>query len=185
MKSEILEWIKCIVISVGIAFAITSFINTTEVYSVSMNPTLVEHDRLVILNNNKNIKHGDIIVFKTDLEFNEGELKSLNIIQRLTSGSTKKLIKRVIGLEGDKITIKNGKVYVNDKELDENYIKEYGTIGDVEIDKIPKGKVFVMGDNRNNSIDSRSEEIGLVDYDKIVGKVIYRIYPFSKVGKLN
>ena len=99
-------------------------------------------------------------------------------------GKTKSLIKRVIAVEGDSIEITNGEVFLNGEKLEENYINGSDTFGDIIIEKIPKGKVFVMGDNRGNSLDSRDSQIGLVDTKDIKGKAILKIYPFSKMGKL-
>ncbi|MCT4595783.1 MAG: signal peptidase I [Anaeromicrobium sp.] len=181
MKKEIIEWIKSIGLAIVIAFVITSFLTSIEVYSVSMNPTLVEGDRLILLNS-KNVEYKDIVVVNSQIELSKGELKKLSFMEKLKGQTTKKLIKRVIAREGDKLVIKDGEVYVNDLKLDEGYIKENGTWPEINIDSIPENKIFVMGDNRNNSMDSR--QLGLIDKDEIVGKTLIRIYPFSKFGTI-
>ena len=183
MKKEILEWIKAILLALVLAFAITSFVSGTKVHGTSMNPTL-EHEDFLIVFKNKNIKPGDIVIVDTNLEISERDLEGLNPITKLKMGKTKSLIKRVIAVEGDSIEITNGEVFLNGEKLEENYINGSDTFGDIIIEKIPEGKVFVMGDNRGNSLDSRDSQIGLVDTKDIKGKAILKIYPFSKIGKL-
>src|SRR5690606_26058720 len=124
------------------------------------------------------------VVINTDLEINSKDLEELGPIRKKMAGNTKKIVKRVIAVEGDSIMISEGKVYLNGKELKEEYVNGDLTNGSLYIEEIPKGKMFVMGDNRYVSLDSRDERIGLVDKEDIVGKVIFRIYPFSKFGKL-
>ncbi len=181
MKSTIFEWIKTIAIALIAAFLINVFITPLQVHSVSMNPTLVEKDYL-ILNDHATIKHGDIVSFKSDIPFEEYELQSFNFIQRFQAGDTKNLIKRAIALPGDKLEISEGKVYINDELIDEPYILGDFTFGDVYIEKIPEGQMFVMGDNRDNSMDSRS--FGTVSMDKLQGRAMVRLYPFNKIGIL-
>ena len=83
------------------------------------------------------------------------------------------IIKRVIAVGGDHLDIKNNEVYINGKKIKENYIKENMNTEDLSID-IPKGKVFVMGDNRNHSLDSR--KLGYFDFDNdVIGKVFFKI----------
>ncbi len=91
------------------------------------------------------------------------------------------LIKRVIGLPGETITIKEGNVYINDKMLDQSFTKDGYTDGDIENLKIPEGELFVMGDNRLVSIDSRLAEVGCVKIDDVLGKAFVRLYPFNEI----
>lgn len=184
MKKEIIEWIKAISMALIVGFIITSFIGGTRVHGSSMNPTLAQDDFLITFNNIKNIDRGDIIIANTDLEISSEDLKDLAPLSKLKAGNTKKVIKRVIAVEGDSLIIKDGRVYLNGEELRENYINGNETFGDLIIERIPKGKVFVMGDNRGNSLDSRDERIGLVDRDDVVGKAVFRLFPFSKFGLL-
>jgi len=94
------------------------------------------------------------------------------------------LVKRVIGLPGDKLEIKNFKLYINDKEIQENYLSE-------PMDKdmapviVPEKHVFVMGDHRNVSQDSRSESVGHIPYDKILGRGVFIVWPFNKMTALS
>ena len=169
-KKEAIEWIKIIATALIFAFIITQFIRPTLVRGESMYPTLVENDYLIINRMAYKFnepKKGDIIVFKT------------NLLQE--DGSPKDLVKRVIAVGGDHIKIEDSKVYVNDKLLDEPYIHDNYTEGNIDM-VIPEGEVFAMGDNREKSLDSRYESVGLVDNDDIMGKVMIRLFPFNKIG---
>ncbi len=174
VKSTIIEWIKVFGLAIILAFVITLFIKPTLVRGDSMVPTLHENDYLII---NRMVyrmgepKNGDIIVFKSYLE--------------ATDGTNKDLVKRVIGVEGDKVVITNGQVYVNDKLLDEPYLSEgMDTEGEMEV-TVPKGKLFVLGDNREVSLDSRYDKVGLVDVSDVEGKVFVRLYPFNDISFIN
>ncbi|MDM8535077.1 signal peptidase I [Clostridiaceae bacterium HSG29] len=158
------------------------FITTTMVYSTSMYPTLIEKD-LLILKKSKDIERGDIVSFVSELTINQNDIDTLNIIQKLKSkvGDNKSLIKRVIGLPGDSLLISDGKVYINGELYDEDYLNSI-TSGNVKIDKIPENKYFLMGDNRRVSLDSRSELVGLVDKEAIIGDVLVRIFPLNRIG---
>jgi signal peptidase I len=170
---EIFEWIKTIIISIVIALVITTFIRPTLVKGQSMYPTL-EPNNYLIINKIPYIIHeperGDIIVFKSSL-------KTLD-------GKEKDLIKRVIAIEGDRIAVKDGKLYINGEEIKEDYINGDFTTGDIEL-QVPEDQVFVMGDNRGNSLDSRDPRVGTVDIHTIRGKVLVRLFPFNKIGKVD
>ncbi len=169
---EIFEWIKTIIISIVIALVITTFIRPTLVRGHSMYPTLEPNNYLII---NKipymihEPEHGDIIVFKSHLETLDGKEKDL--------------IKRVIAVEGDEIVVKDGEIYVNGEKLEEDYINGDYTSGDIELN-VPQDHVFVMGDNRQNSLDSRDSRVGPVEIDTIRGKVLVRLFPFDEIGKV-
>lgn len=171
-----MEWVKTIALSVVVALLITAFIKPTIVRQQSMSPTLQEYDLLIInrlLYKRSQPSNGDIVVFESNLKSGFGQ-------NRL-------LIKRIIAVPGDELLIADGLVYVNGSLLDEPYISQKFTDGKsfegVPL-KIPEGKVFAMGDNRGNSMDSRDELIGLVDIDEILGKAFIRLYPFNKIGSL-
>ncbi|NLX63118.1 MAG: signal peptidase I [Tissierellia bacterium] len=182
MKKEIIEWVKALGFALVLGLVITTFIGGTKVSGNSMNPTLQDGDFLITYNFINKINRGDVVVVKTDLEINEKDIANLNILNRWRVGKYKKLIKRIIAVEGDSIVIKDGNVILNGVLLDEKYINGNNTPGNISIDEIPEGKVFVMGDNRINSLDSRSKEIGLIDEEDIIGKAIIRVYPFSHIG---
>ena len=172
VKKEIFEWIKVIITALILAFVITRFIIPSRVQGESMFPTLHENDYLIVNRMTYKFREPemkDIIVFKSEILQDNGKSK-------------KDLVKRVIGVEGDHIKIQDSNVYVNDKLLDEKvYIHDNYTSGDIDI-TVPKGKIFAMGDNRERSLDSRAQEVGLVDEDSVIGKVMIRLYPFDKIG---
>jgi signal peptidase I len=184
MKKEIIEWIKAIIFALIIVGVLNIFITTTMVYSTSMYPTLIEKD-LLILKRTKNINRGDIVSFVSELEINQSDINSLNIIQKLKAkeGDNKSLIKRVIGIPGDSLLISDGKVYINGKLYDEEYLNSM-TSGDITINKIPEDKYFLMGDNRKVSLDSRSDLVGLVEGETIIGNVLFRLYPINRIGNV-
>jgi signal peptidase I len=96
-------------------------------------------------------------------------------------GIKKALVKRIIGLPGDHIVIKDGLVYVNELQLQENQLLDGTTSGEVDV-VVTEGNLFVMGDNRQNSNDSRGT-VGLVSIKSIIGRMAYRIYPFNTMQK--
>lgn len=169
---EVLSWVKEISIILVIVWLIITFVaQNTKVSGHSMEPTLSDGDYLVI---NKMIYNfakpakGDIIVFPHNGDKNEI------------------FIKRVIGLPGDTVELKRGYVYVNGIEMQENYITEKNqTIGNIEYPfTVSEGEYFVMGDNRNNSFDSRYVEVGTVPLKEIIGKASIRIWPTKRFGLL-
>jgi signal peptidase I len=173
VRKEIIDWVKTIVISLVLAFLIVQVIKPTIVSGESMYPTLNDRDYL-ILNRMAykfgDIDRGDIIVFKSDLKQDNGKEKDL--------------IKRVIAIPGDHLVIKDSNVYINGEIQSEPYIHNEYTSGDIDI-VIPDNNVFVMGDNRENSRDSRSSDVGLVNESDIIGEVMIRLFPFNKIGTVN
>ncbi|MDR0570847.1 MAG: signal peptidase I [Clostridiales Family XIII bacterium] len=167
------EWIRDILIAVAVALLIMQFIKPTIVKEHSMEPTLYENNYIFLSKQQyrfSDIKHGQIVVFHSNLESEDGKEKLL--------------IKRVIAVPGDELEITGGAVYLNGEMLKEDYIKEQYTIGYVGDMMIPEGKVFVMGDNRQNSFDSRNPDVGLVSEDKIIGMAFLRVFPFNQFGLL-
>lgn len=173
-KSTIIEWAKTIIIPIIIAFLILQVVRPTLVKQHSMMPTIEPNDYLIVYKLGYKLggepEYGDIIVFESEL--------------KLDDNNNKYLIKRVIATEGQTIQITDGKVYVNGQMLDEPYINGDYTPGDVLAVEVPKDCVFVMGDNRPNSTDSRNSEVGFVSEDSIMGKAVLRLFPFNKIGGL-
>ena len=140
-----------------------------------MEPTLYENNYLLVNKmayiTSDHPDYGDIVVFQSDIDKEDGSGKKL-------------LIKRVVGVENDTISIADGVVYRNGTPLDEPYTLEGYTSGDVDSYHVPQDQVYVMGDNRSISLDSRAEEVGTVSEDDIIGKAFVRLYPFDQIGLL-
>jgi len=167
------EWIRDIIIAVAVALLIMQFIKPTIVKEHSMEPTLYENNYIFLSKQQyrfTDIKQGQIIVFHSNVE--------------TETGDDKLLIKRVVGIPGDRISITGGAVFVNGEQLNESYIKEQYTTGNVEEMLLPEDMVFVMGDNRQNSMDSRDSRVGLIPKNRIVGMAFLRVFPFNKMGFL-
>jgi len=163
------EWVVIIVIAFVLSIVIRTFIIDTRIVPTgSMLPTIQLQDRLIVdrlFYKFSKIERGDIIVFQAT----ENSHEELD------------LVKRVIGLPGEKVQIKNGKVYINDKPLYEPYIKEppdyeYGPV------IVPENSYFMLGDNRTASKDSHVW--GFLPEENILGKVWIRYWPLNKIGAL-
>ena len=171
ISKGILEWLEIFVFSIFVVILLFVFLfRNVGVDGDSMRETLHNNDRVIIFNFYNKPKFGDIVVFSSQV-------------------SAKPLIKRVIGLPGDKIRIdfERQEVYVNDVLLKEKYIAELikDNHGDVVYPvEVPEDSLFVMGDNRNHSHDSRMSDIGMVSMDTVLGKAIFRIYPISDFGSI-
>ena len=130
------------------------------------------------------LENGDIIILDK-ITYNFIDVKRNDIIS-FYSEETKYLIKRVIGLPGDYVEIKNNELYINNQKISENYLAENTITNDFSLselgyDTIPEDKYFVLGDNRSNSKDSRNPEIGLVEKEDIIGKVRFIFWPINKM----
>ena len=167
------EILRDILIAAAIALIVIQFVRPVVVHETSMTDTLQPGDYLLmnkIIYKNHEAERGDIVVLHSDL--------------KQDNGREKLLIKRVIGLPGDTVFISDNSVYINGELLEEDYIREPGVVpGDIDI-TVPEGEYFVMGDNRGNSIDSRSEEVGCVKHEDLVGKAFFRLFPFKNIGKI-
>lgn len=172
-KSKIIASVKEVVCSLLFAiilyFVITNFFAfQAYIPSESMNPLLVTGDRAIVtkIYNYNNIKRGDILVFKNS---------ELNDV----------LIKRVIGLPGDTVTILNGVVSVNGEVIDETYVKnkDFSQNKDGTYN-VPEGNYFFLGDNRPVSNDSPLWVNKYINKSDILGKAQVKIYPFNKIGML-
>lgn len=174
LGQEILEWAEAIVLAVLVAFLVRSFLFTVvRVDGQSMDYTLAHNDRLIVWRMGYEPKQGDIIIF-APAEKNVGT----NIFNRVY------WVKRVIATGGQHVEVnyEENAVYVDGEKLDEPYLHEpmLPNGGAYSVCDVPEGCVFLMGDNRNNSSDSRI--IGPVEEKSIVGKAVLRFWPFSSFG---
>ena len=169
IKEFIKDTIKYLLVIVGVIVFIIYIATFQQVVGPSMSPNYNNGD-IVILNKFiyrfKDIDRGDVVsVYYAD---------------------TKYLIKRVIGMPGDKVEIKDNKVYIGDKILNEYYLNEVTTndfsLSSLGYDVIPDDMYLVLGDNRGNSLDSRDKRVGLVNKKDIIGRVKFRIWPINRMG---
>ncbi len=159
------EWVSTLVVSLLVlVIAFTFFLRIVRVDGDSMDNTLQDGDQLLMLTAVSDYQRGDIVV-----------------VDRYT---IEPLVKRIIAVGGDTIKIdENGLVYLNGSLLSEPYAAEFTSQKScTEAVVVPDGYVFLMGDNRPVSKDSRSEEIGLVLEKDLVGKAVFRLSPFSALG---
>ncbi len=169
-RREVLEWVVLIGAALVIALLIKTFLfQAFFIPSESMVPTLKVGDRVLV---NKlaydygDVDRGDVVVFKAPPE--------------ASSGGIEDLVKRVIGLPGDTVEARDdGAVYVNGRRLDESYLPRGTTTSNLPPTKVPAGHIFVMGDNRGASRDSRY--FGPVEESAIVGRVFVKIWPPASV----
>lgn len=199
---DVLEWVYCIVIALVLALLIRYFIGTpTVVKQVSMKPTLIQNQRLIL---NKTVRtfhgsyeRGDIITFEAPSVSSAKSTKAeytyepKNWLESFTyyvlEINKMSYIKRVIGLPGEHVQIKEGKVYINGEELEEEYLSDE-VVTEAKnshlVDFIvPEDCIFAMGDNRTQSMDCR--EFGCVPIEKIESKVLIRFWPLNLFGKVN
>ena len=185
---EIWEWIYCILIAIAIAIFVKYFLCTPTVVQMdSMYPTLKQGDRLLLNRTVKTfkiqLKRGDIITFEAPTKEKYSDMENVNLnnpVAQYDNNKTslikkfnynvleigkKNYIKRVIGLPGEHVQIIEGKVY----------IKFYDIV-------VPENSLFVMGDHRSVSLDSRS--FGCIPYSKIESRVAFRFWPLNKFGKV-
>ena len=162
-RSTVYTLITVAAVSILVA---TLWLPVLQIYGSSMTPTLQD---------------GEIIFSVKTSEFEPGEIVAFYYNNKI-------LVKRVICGPGDWIDIdEDGTVYVNEVRLEEPYLTEK-TLGDCNIDlpfQVPDGKVFVMGDHRSTSVDSRNTAVGCVAQEQIVGKIIFRIWPLNRLGDVD
>ena len=162
MKKEIMSWVKCILLAVVLAVFVSEFIIVnSRIPSGSMENTIMTGDRLIAMRTAywfSDPKRGDIVVFKYPDDPDE------------------LFIKRIIGEPGDKVEIVDGELYINDEHYEESYLKEdmEGSFGPYEV---PEDCYFMMGDNRNDSLDSRFWNDKFVKKSAILGKAWLQYYP--------
>ncbi len=169
MGEEAKDWFISIAAAVIMALLIRTFV--VELYIVdgpSMRPTLQHEERLVVskfIYKLRNPERGEVLIF------------------RYPRDPSRDFIKRVIAIGGDTFEIKDGRVYINGQMQTEDYILEK-TRSEYPKVTIPEGTVFVMGDNRNNSDDSRFADVGFVPFELIKGKALMIFWPLDKIQTL-
>lgn len=160
IKRIIKELIPYIIIVIVVVL-IRSFIAT---------PVRVDGDSM-----NKTFKNGDILIL-----YKLSKIKRFDVIVLHEEKDNEKIIKRVIGMPGDTVAIKDGEIYINDEKIDDEYA--YGMTTDYDRITLKSDEYFILGDNRLISKDSRY--FGPIKEKEIKGKVVFRIFPFSKFGKI-
>lgn len=168
----LLEFLLYVAVVFGMTFLLLHFVGQrTVVMGSSMEPTLYDGDNL--------------IVDKISYRFREPERYDV-IVFPYEDGTY--YIKRIIGLPGEQVRIdENGSIYINEERISESYGKEViedpGCAG--ETVTLGENEYFVLGDNRNNSMDSRDERVGLIQRERIMGKAFLRIFPLDKIGTVD
>ncbi len=171
-RREAYDWIQSLISALLICVLVFVFVlRIMDVHGTSMFPTLNNGDKVLVSGLFYEPQRGDIVVFKKD-----------------SYDDNKALVKRVIAVEGDTVNIdfEQGIVYVNGEALEENYIDVLTTtkIDFVGPKPVEENCIFVLGDNRNASTDSRDKRIGLVDKRLVIGKVLLVVYPFESFGSV-
>lgn len=182
VKQNMFEWIEIIVVSlIAVIVGLTFIFKIVTIKGTSMTNTLFDGERVIITGLFYTPERGDIVVISRNAS-NDYD----------TRGQKEPIIKRVIATEGQTVDIDfaRGIVYVDGEVLEEPYIREPTTKaeGVVFPVTVPENCVFVLGDHRADSLDSRSPDIGnegMIDTRYIMGKAILRVLPFSKIGVLN
>lgn len=162
LRSTIYTLITVSAVAVLVA---TLLMPVLRIYGMSMTPAVSE---------------GNIVIALKSSEFNQGDIISFYYNNKI-------LVKRVIAFPGDWVDIdKQGNVYVNEKLLEEPYIVDKA-LGECDIElpyQVPDGKIFVCGDHRSTSIDSRSTTVGCVSEEQIVGKIVFKVWPLNEISSL-
>lgn len=196
VASGLFSWIASIIVAVVVSlFIISNIISFTMIMEVSMEPTFYENDRVLVNRIGYMIsrpERGDVVILnKVNDEkgiiinmLNEGKDIINNIKYRFTGDIEKNnLIKRVVAVEGDIVDIRDGNLYINGIVEDNPQIRGETHAYDLELPmEVPENKVFVLGDNREFSLDSR--HLGFIDLGQVKGKAVFRVLPFDSMGRV-
>ena len=183
---EYLEWVETLVFAFFAVIIFFTFVmREAFVDGTSMNDTLQDKDKLIVSHLFYEPAVGDIVIINCDNGYTYDENGEL----QANAGLGKPIVKRIIAKGGQSVDIdfETGVVKVDGTVIDEPYIKDLTKIDEGGHNfpvTVPKGYVFVMGDNRMNSTDSRSPLVGFVSEDDILGKVVFRFMPFDSFGKI-
>jgi len=164
MKKILKELYPYVIIVIVVVLFRTFIATPVRVDGDSMKDTLHNNDILILNKLDKSYKRFDVVV----IDYNNS-----------------KLVKRIIGLPGENISYKDNELYINEEKFDDietSRTSDFSLEELYDIKKIPNNYYFVMGDNRNNSLDSRDYRVGLVKKEDIVGVTVFRLYPFNKIG---
>jgi signal peptidase I len=168
-------WVRDTAIAVVVVIVVMQFVSPTIVHGHSMDDTLYPNDYIFLSKQAYSFggepKRGEIVVLRSNLD--DGK------------GSKKKLIKRVIAVGGDTVEIRNGTVSVNGIALDEPYTKDGYTDGMMPEIAVPENALFLLGDNRQHSTDSRSPSVGFVEKGELVGRAVFRVWPIERFGGMD
>lgn len=181
---EYLDWVETIIFAFFAVILIFTFLlRIANVDGESMLPTLTDGDRLIVSHLFYTPEAGDIVIVNSE----NGHVYGADNRLETVDGLDKVIVKRVIAVGGQevKIDFNSGEVFVDGVLQDEPYINELTKQdegGHSYPVTVPDGYVFVLGDNRMNSTDSRSSMVGFVDEEDILGKVVLRIFPFGSIG---
>ncbi len=181
VKTFIFDWLEVLVHAIIVVVVCFSFIfRIATIDGPSMKDTLYHGERIIITDLFYTPKAGDIVVVSRNVE---------NSIYTMNDQNTP-IIKRIIATEGQKVDIKNGLVFVDDVQLDEPYARtSTQPKGEIVFPVVvPEGCVFVLGDNRAESMDSRDPRIGeygMIDTRYILGHAVFRLFPLNRMGSLN
>jgi signal peptidase I len=169
---NLIEWVAIVAGALAVALVVKTFlIQAFFIPSLSMYPTLDKGDRVLV---NKlsyklhDVNRGDLVVFERPENQPESDIKDL--------------IKRVIGLPGETIEAREGVVFIDGEQIDEPYLVDGVTTDNLPRQEIPDGHLFVMGDNRGDSADSRV--FGPIDEDTIVGRAFIKVWPLTEISLL-
>ena len=201
---EILDWVLCFVLAYIVYLNINYFIGSVAgVKQQSMYPTVVDGERVLVVRpwlTFSDLEYGDIVTFEAPIDHKlyidsadtypiaqyEQYTGLTQFLYKFMNVNKVNYIKRVIGVAGDHIQIKDGAVYRNGEKLDEPYIRTSVTSPQEEEYSdvvVPEGTVYLMGDNRDSSLDSRT--FGCVPLDRVNGCVLCRVWPLNKIGGID